>query len=66
MQARQIKARLRRRNLTQKELAKRFGVSGATLSMVISGRAKSARLELKLAHALGMSIREFRGESEAA
>ena len=63
---RQIKARLRKKNITQVEVARRLGISQTMLTQFISGRVTSARVELGLAHILGMSVAEFRGEEKAA
>jgi len=65
MRPRQIKARLRERGISQNELAKRFKISGASISEFVNGRMTSARLEKRFARILGMTVAEFRGEKPA-
>lgn len=62
MQSRQIKSRLRKKNLLQKDLAKRLNVSPTSMTRFIAGEFTSARLERGLARALGISVSAFRGE----
>ena len=47
-----------RRGITQAEIARRLGVSGATVSLVVSGKMKSRRVEQTIAEALGL-LREI-------
>ena|SRR3990167_1019554 len=50
-----LQAEMDRRGYTQAELARRSGLSGATVSLILSGeRAPGARTCKALAHALGL------------
>lgn len=43
-----------RKGITQAEIARRLGVSGATVSLVVSGRMRSRRVEQAISEALGL------------
>jgi len=43
-----------RKGITQAEIARRLGVSSATVSLVVSGRMRSRRVEQTIAEALGL------------
>lgn len=65
----QIKARLKRMGITQADLARQCNVAHNTISYFVRGKLVSKPLERKVAHILGISVAEFRGEkknSEAA
>ena len=66
MTRRQIKSVLKRKGMTQVQLAKLCGVSETTMSFFVRGMVTSAPLERKVARLFGMSVAEFRGEEKAA
>lgn len=43
-----------RKGITQAEIARRLGVSGPTVSLVVSGRMRSRRVEQEIAESLGL------------
>lgn len=54
MNAMDRKILMLRKGITQAEIARRLGVSGATVSLVVSGRMRSRRVEQEIAEALGL------------
>jgi transcriptional regulator with XRE-family HTH domain len=54
-----IKIMLMQRGLTQAALARRLTCSRATVSLVIAGRRRSARVENAIAQHLGMPRRDL-------
>ncbi len=61
MTPQEIKERLKSKELTYRDLAKRWGVTSASISNFINGDMKSARLEKRLANVLGVSVEFLRG-----
>lgn len=59
--ARQIKALMILKGLTNVELAKRIQVSKTWISLVIWGHAKSERVRRRIAEELGVSYEELWG-----
>ncbi len=66
MTPQEIKRRLKEKKLTQLKVAKRFGVSGTSISFLVHGRPPSEKLEKRFARALGVSVEQLRGEQVAA
>ena len=62
MSPQEIKTRLAERKITQTEIARRCGVSFNTVHLVIHGKGTSARVEKRLARALGIKLEELRGK----
>lgn len=54
MNAMDRKILMLRKGITQAEIARRLSVSGATVSLVVSGRMRSRRVEQAVAEALGL------------
>jgi len=62
MTASEIKRALRQTGLTQADLAREWRVAPNTVHYLIARKMKSARLERRLAMALGVSVDKLRGE----
>jgi len=60
MDAQEIKSRLKQKNLSQAEIARRCGVTLNAVRAVIHGKSTSRRIEKKLARALGMTFDDYR------
>jgi len=60
MTAGEIKERLKKKKLTQKALADRFGVNHTTIHFLVHGKMKSRRLEIRLARAIGVKVETLR------
>lgn len=60
MTSREVKRRLAEQNIRQVDLAKKWKLRPATVNMFIHGKFTSARLEKRLAEALGVTIMELR------
>jgi lambda repressor-like predicted transcriptional regulator len=56
MHPEQIKAALRMQGVTPTALAEKLGVSNASVSQVISGRAESARIKAGIAAIVGLPV----------
>lgn len=54
MNAMDWKILMLRRGITQAEIARRLGVSSTTVSLVVSGRMRSRRVEQAIAESLGL------------
>ncbi len=65
MNPKEIKEKLKDKELTYRDLAKRWGVTSSAISSFINGDMKSARLEKRLAGVLGVSVEFLRGHEEA-
>ncbi len=61
MTPQEIKDVLKAKDLTYRQLAKRWGVTSASISNFINGDMKSERLERRLASVLGVSVEFLRG-----
>ena len=59
MTSRQIKARLKKKNITQEELAVRLGASRSAIHFLLKGTLRSARLETGLAKILEVAREEL-------
>lgn len=66
MTIKQVKRKIREKNLTQAELARRCRVSGAAMCLFINRKSTSARLERRVSAELGITTDELRGEVRAA
>lgn len=58
-----IKTALMQRHLTTKDMAKRLRCTAPMLSMVISGRKRSRRIEMHLCRALGFVRSQLWGDA---
>jgi lambda repressor-like predicted transcriptional regulator len=56
MHPEQIKAAMRMKGVTPTALADELGVSNASVSQVISGRATSARIQARIAQIVGQPV----------
>lgn len=59
MHSAQIKAELEMRGLTQRALARDLQIKPATVSNVVNGFARSARVEQRIAIAIGRPLNEI-------
>ena len=66
MTGKEIKRKLTEKNIRQVDLAKKWKMKRAVVSQFINGDFTSARLDKRLAKALGLTVEEVRGESEAS
>lgn len=62
MTPREVKAKLKERNIRQVDLAKKWRIRASVLNMFIHNKFTSARLEARLAKELGMTVEQFRGQ----
>jgi hypothetical protein len=61
----EIKIKLIQRGITQTMLAEKWGRPLSTVSMVVNKKMRSRNLERKLARAIGVSVKDLRGERAA-
>lgn len=59
----EVKAELVRKDIKQIEIARKLQVSGAMISLVVSGKKKSERIRKVIASALDMRVEELWPES---
>ena len=60
-----VKVEILKRDLTQKELARRLGISMAQVSMVVNGKRKTLWIQKAIAKELGMNMEDlFRAETK--
>ena len=62
MEQSEIKELLRVHGITQRELAKRMGITPSTLSQILNGNAKTSSL-LRIAKALGVDVSDLYNSS---
>lgn len=62
----EVKQKLREKNLTQAQLARRFRVSTAAMALFVNRKMTSARLERRLAKELGVTVEELRANERVA
>jgi transcriptional regulator with XRE-family HTH domain len=66
MKPKEIKAALILREVSQSEIARRLGIREQSVSGVISGKTKSARVMREVARVLGKPVREIWPGAETA
>ena len=54
-----VKVEILKRDLTQKELARRLGISMAQVSMVVNGKRTTLWIQKAIAKELGMNVEEL-------
>ena len=54
-----VKVEILKRDLTQKELARRLGISMAQISMVVNGKRTTLWIQKAIAKELGMNVEEL-------
>lgn len=62
----EIKSRMKEKGLSERALAKRFKASPSSVHFLVNRKLTSARLDRKLARAIGVTLAELRSNGEAA
>lgn len=60
MTGQEIKDRLKQKNLSMAEIARRCDVSQTAVQLFVDGKSTSRRIEKSIARALGLKLDEFR------
>lgn len=65
MTAKEVKQRLAERNIRQVDLAKKWKLPTGTVAQLVNRKMKSARLDRRLARAIGVTFEKLRGQDGA-